>query len=140
MITSESRTGSTHTPLKALCGETTLVSKQAYFCWATSISNGSNINGHATSGYSQLGTYKNQVPSKSEIALWFVNRIITLTSFLSCVFFLSVMNPQKLRLRVSVEEQSETSCGALLIRVFKPIQVDRDLVFTFRAGIEEQFG
>jgi hypothetical protein len=50
------------------------------------------------------------------------------------------MNPQKLRLRVSVEEQSETSCDALLIRVFKPIQVDRDLVFTFRAGIEEQFG
>jgi hypothetical protein len=98
MITSESRTGSIHTPLKALCGETTLVSKQAYFCWATSISNGSNINGHATSGYSHLGTYKNQVPSKSEIALWFVNRIITLTSFFSCVVFSLCDEPSEIAL------------------------------------------
>jgi hypothetical protein len=39
---------------------------------------------HATSGYSHQGTHKNQVPSKSEIALWLVNQL----TFLSSFFFL----------------------------------------------------
>jgi hypothetical protein len=90
MVTSESRSGSIRTPLKALCGETTLVSKQAYFWRATSDSSGSNINRHATGGYSYQGTYKNQVPSKSEIALWLVNQITILSSFLSFSCFVFI--------------------------------------------------